>query len=62
MRMYDILQKKRYGEELTREEIEFFKANGIPHLALQTVSGMEIVTDDGDGKNNNHADDGEEGK
>ncbi len=24
MRMYDILQKKRYGEELTREEIEFF--------------------------------------
>ena len=24
MRMYDILQKKRYGEELTREEIGFF--------------------------------------
>lgn len=63
-----ILYREKWGPDWKRkalafgEEIEFFKANGIPHLALQTVSGMEIVADDGDGKNNNHADDGEEGK
>ena len=57
-----ILYRERWGANWKQkalafgEEIEFFKANGIPHLALQTVSGNEIVTD-GDGKN---ADDGEE--
>ena len=57
-----ILYREKWGPNWKRkalafgEEIEFFKANGIPHLALQTVSGNEIVTD-GDGKN---ADDGEE--
>lgn len=59
-----ILYRERWGANWKQkalafgEEIEFFKANGIPHLALQTVSGNEIVTD-GDNKN---ADDGEEGK
>ena len=59
-----ILYRERWGANWKQkalafgEEIEFFKANGIPHLALQTVSGNEIVTD-GDNKD---ADDGEEGK
>ena len=59
-----ILYREKWGPDWKQkalafgEEIEFFKANGIPHLALQTVSGNEIVTD-GDNKN---ADDGEEGK
>ena len=59
-----ILYREKWGPNWKQkalafsEEIEFFKANGIPHLALQTASGNEIVTD-GDGKN---ADEGEEGK
>jgi hypothetical protein len=39
------------------EEIEFFRKNGIPHLALQTANGSVIdttenqeITDDGEGK------------
>lgn len=59
-----ILYRERWGANWKQkalafgEEIEFFKANGIPHLALQTVSGNEIVIDD----DNKNADDGEEGK
>jgi capsid protein len=59
-----ILYRERWGANWKQkalafgEEIESFKANGIPHLALQTVSGNEIVIDD----DNKNADDGEEGK
>lgn len=58
-----ILYREKWGPNWKRkalafgEEIEFFKANRIPHLALQTVSGNEIVTVDGGG---NKAEDGEE--
>lgn len=43
-----ILYREKWGPDWKRkalafgEEIEFFKANGIPHLALQTVSGGVI--------------------
>lgn len=45
-----ILYREKWGPDWKRkalhfgEEIEFFKAHGIPHLALQTVSGAEIET------------------
>lgn len=59
-----ILYREKWGPNWKRkalafgEEIEFFKANGIPHLALQTVSGTEIVPD---GDDNGSADGGENG-
>ncbi|MBQ2334860.1 MAG: phage portal protein, partial [Victivallales bacterium] len=46
-----ILYREKWGPDWKRkalafgEEIEFFKANGIPHLALQTVSGGVIDAD-----------------
>ena len=45
-----ILYREKWGADWKRkaiafgEEIEFFKAHGIPHLALQTVSGQTIET------------------
>ena len=45
-----ILYREKWGADWKRkalafgEEIEFFKAHGIPHLALQTVSGQQIET------------------
>lgn len=57
-----ILYREKWGPDWKRkalafgEEIEFFKANGIPHLALQTVSGGVI-----DAVEDNNADDGEKG-
>lgn len=59
-----ILYREKWGPDWKRkalafgEEIEFFKANGIPHLALQTTSGNVIDTDNG----KHNSDDGEEGK
>lgn len=50
-----ILYREKWGPDWKRkalafaEEIAFFKANNIPHLALQTVSGAEIQpTNDND--------------
>jgi len=51
-----ILYREKWGPDWKRkalafaDEIEFFKANGIPHLALQTVSGgvIETTTEDGE--------------
>ena len=57
-----ILYREKWGPNWKRtalafgEEIEFFKAHGIPHLALQTSSGNVIDTDE----NKNNAGDGEE--
>jgi capsid protein len=56
-----ILYREKWGADWKRkaiafgEEIEFFKAHGIPHLALQTVSGQQIETTAG-------TTDGEEGE
>ena len=38
------------------EEVEFFKAHGIPHPALQTVSGGVIETSGGAGENKGETD------
>lgn len=52
-----ILYREKWGPDWKRkalafgEEIEFFKANGIPHLALQTVSGGVIDADTNDERN-----------
>ena len=62
-----ILYREKWGPDWKQkalafgEEIAFFKANGIPHLALQTVSGTEIATDDGE-KNGDTAEEGEDGE
>ena len=59
-----ILYREKWGPDWKQkalafgEEIEFFKANGIPHLALQTTSGTVIDTDEG----KHNAGDGEEGE
>lgn len=48
-----ILYRERWGADWKNkalafgEEIEFFKAHGIPHLALQTVSGAQINSETG---------------
>ncbi len=52
-----ILYREKWGPDWKRkalafsEEIEFFKANGIPHLALQTVSGGVIEPETNDERN-----------
>ena len=58
-----ILYREKWGPDWKRkalafgEEIAFFKMNGIPHLALQTVSGGVIDADE----NKDNAEDGENG-
>lgn len=59
-----ILYREKWGPDWKAkalafgEEIEFFKAHGIPHLALQTANGSVIDPDN----NNPSADDGEKGE
>lgn len=59
-----ILYREKWGPDWKQkalafgEEIEFFKAHGIPHLALQTANGSVIDPDN----NNPSADDGEKGE
>lgn len=65
-----ILYREKWGPDWKEkalafgEEIEFFKANGIPHLALQTVSGAEVAVEGGgDGtKDGGDAGEGEDGE